>query len=161
MLNVLTFSLHIRLTQCAEKRVNICVYVHKLIAKGVKQILADYKDVIYVVLDKMYFRLEKDLIIGFVYISPENSVYYEDKDKDSLDCLDDALCEISNKYEADIILTGDFNCRTGEDNDYISFQHFFLPGGVLADLKRSECVFNIFIIRAPSSVTRVSVSLSR
>ncbi|KAK6195001.1 hypothetical protein SNE40_000522 [Patella caerulea] len=64
---------------------------------------------------------EKDLIIGAVYIPPERSIFYNDKDVHcGIELVEAAVCDIKNKYPvSDVLVIGDFNARTGEIKDFI------------------------------------------
>ena len=77
--------------------------------------LRNYKDIIvWIKLDKSYFNLRDDIIIGNVYLYPQGSTCIEE-DKFAL-----LLSEISSlPYQGPKILCGDFNSRTGSLRDYI------------------------------------------
>ena len=81
----------------------------------VPTVLRNYKDIIvWIKLDKSYFNLSDDIIIGNVYLYPQGSTCIEE---DQFAVL---LSEISSlPYQGPIILCGDFNSRTGSLCDYI------------------------------------------
>ncbi|KAK6168821.1 hypothetical protein SNE40_019995 [Patella caerulea] len=71
-------------------------------------------------LDKNFFNLDSDVVLICVYISPENSAYYNGREQDTMSVLQDVLIEIRTEYGfVDIILAGDFNSRTGDLEDYV------------------------------------------
>ena len=62
-----------------------------------------------------FFKLENDSIIFNVYLPPEGSTIYEATNYNVFEQLHDII----NKYqEYDPIICGDFNARTGVENDY-------------------------------------------
>ena len=99
---------------------------------GYRDELAEYIDIIdtnskfilWTKVSKRLHKLEKDLLVGVVYIPPENSKY------SSRDAFDEIELEWMNmnRNQNFVLLTGDFNSRTGirpdindivyDDNEY-------------------------------------------
>ena len=66
------------------------------------------------------FPLERDLILGAVYISPEGSTVYNSYENGGTDLLEEKICKIIDSYEnVEMMLADDFNSRTGELDDFI------------------------------------------
>ena len=59
-------------------------------------------------MSKNVFSLERDLILGAVYISPEGSTVYNSCEKGGTGLLEEKICKIIDSY-VDIMLAGDFN----------------------------------------------------
>ena len=98
------------------------VYVKESLLQGVKRISCNLDDVLLLLLDKKFFGLAKDVMFGSVYIPPEDSCEYNFRNIDNgIDKLQDELNDIVSKYEGDIdvVITGDFNSRTGKNYDFI------------------------------------------
>ena len=71
-------------------------------------------------MNKNVFSLERDLILGTVYISPEGATVYNSFEKGGIGLLEEKDCKIIDSYEnVDMVLAGDFNSRTGELDDFI------------------------------------------
>ena len=60
----------------------------------------------------------KDLYIFACYIPPVNSTYYNNHDIDLFVCLEDLICQY-REDEHNIMVIGDFNSRTGNNDDFI------------------------------------------
>ena len=68
-------------------------------------------------MDANYFSFEKDLYLCLVYISPETSTHQSSRNN-IWNLLEE---EISNfSIRGHILLTGDFNARTGLLPDYVN-----------------------------------------
>ena len=81
----------------------------------INEILFD--NIVWIQISKDIFHDQKDMFIGAVYIPPLDSKFH-----DIYDC--DLFLELSNciaKYTelGNILITGDFNVRTGSRQDYI------------------------------------------
>jgi hypothetical protein len=123
---------HTLYTSCRDKNKHggVAVYVKNSLSKCVKRIMANVMDSVYLLIDKTILQLDHDIILGTLYVSPEHSLCYQGNEKDGLDILQDCLYEINAKYDARLILTGDFNCRTGHLDDFISDDDaYYIPGG--------------------------------
>ena len=81
-------------------------------------------DYIWCKLDKTFFHLEKDILLCSCYISPKDSPYF---DPDTFSNLENDI----NVFKGNnfIVLAGDFNARTGTENDFITNDYCnFVPG---------------------------------
>ena len=75
---------------------------------------------IFLKLKKTFFQLSKDTIVGFVYIPPQGSPFYNTNEGNGIVMLHTVIEIIMLKYDDfNLILTGDFNSRTGNSEDYI------------------------------------------
>ena len=74
-------------------------------------------DIVWLKLDRKYFNEKNDIFICTAYISPSNYSRKNDFSDDPYDILTMEIAKYSQK--GDIILTGDFNSRTGIADDYI------------------------------------------
>ena len=71
-------------------------------------------------MNKSVFSLERDLILGAVYIPPEGSTVYNSCEKGGVGLFEEKICKIIDSYEnVDMMLAGDFNSLTGELDNYI------------------------------------------
>lgn len=68
-------------------------------------------------LDKQFFNLERDLLLGGIYIPPHGS-QYNNATMDAYKILEDDLSKY--KHRGSIFLIGDFNARTATKVDYIT-----------------------------------------
>ncbi|ESO86614.1 hypothetical protein LOTGIDRAFT_166878 [Lottia gigantea] len=70
-------------------------------------------------LDKNFFGANKNVILVFTYVSPEGSNYYLGNLISTLDILENIRSVAQADYpDANLILAGDFNARTGTIPDY-------------------------------------------
>ena len=100
----------------------IIVYVKDNLLDGIQRISCDLEDAIFLVFEKTYFGFAKDVVYGSVYIPPESSSEYHFRSTDNgIDELENKLNDIVSKCngEVDIVITGDFNSRTGINHAYI------------------------------------------
>ena len=84
----------------------------------------------------------KRVALGFVYVPPSNSFYYDDE---SFEKLESDINILKNKG-FEILLMGDFNARTTENRDfdefddklldYVGMQSELLPNETIADLNK-------------------------
>ena len=97
----------------------IAVLVKDEVNPGVSIIKSTHlpHDMLWLKLNKNYFRSPKDIYVGVTYLSPANSSYVQRQDIDLFGLVENEVV----KYAAlgDIMLMGDFNARTGNGNDYI------------------------------------------
>lgn len=78
----------------------------------------DSKTVLWFEISKRFTNLEKNLLVGIVYISPENSKY---SCRDSFSMIELEMQELSAD-DKQVILTGDFNARTGTVVDFYDIE---------------------------------------
>ena len=95
----------------------VAVLVKKNMAHSVTVIKSKHSDIIWLKISKTYMRLNRDLYVGFVYVSPSTSAYTRSLQQDTWDVLTDELLEHQRKGTC--VLMGDFNARVGTDPDYI------------------------------------------
>ena len=97
----------------------IIVYINKHILPGCARIFTTFKDSVFIKLDKTLFSLERDLIVGAIYLSPAGSVIYTEGES-VVQLLEEKIAKIMDQHhDCDILLAGDFNSRTGHLEDYI------------------------------------------
>ncbi len=79
---------------------------------GIKELLSNNKDYLWIKLDKVFFGLREDIYMCNVYIPPEKSDLHKTSNLDYFDTLQDDIAQYSSMGE--IILVGDMNSRTSE-----------------------------------------------
>ena len=110
-------------------------YVKDIIKEGIEQISC-YKnsdDRIWIKLHASFFGFKRDVFLCLVYISPETSTHQNSRDNLWL-LLEDEIAQFSTCGH--IIITGDFNARTGSLPDFIlndSSMHIPLPHDYVDD----------------------------
>ena len=99
----------------------VAILVNNRIKKGITPVkIKDTKDIIAVKLSKSYFKLETDVFLVSLYISPALSRYstthpdYSDK---IFEYLETTISNLSQKGE--VVICGDVNARTGQLHDYV------------------------------------------
>ena len=66
------------------------------------------------------FPLERDLILGAAYISPEGSAVYNSCENGGTGLLEEKICKIIDSYEnVDMMFADDFSSQMGELDDFI------------------------------------------
>ena len=104
----------------------IIVFIQNHIAKQVTRLNKDCDFAVFLKISPDIFRnLQKNIIFISVYLPPEGSTFYDNRDPNGVDCLQDKIDDI----EADMInshtfLCGDLNSRTGIVEDYILCDNF-------------------------------------
>ena len=96
----------------------LCIGIHRSISDNVQRVPCEYEDILAVSIPSSITRLTKDVILINVYDSPPNSSYKckqlaAGEDVNVMDQLMNFMAELDNKA---IILSGDFNARTGKLN---------------------------------------------
>lgn len=71
-------------------------------------------------LSSLFFKIPRDIYLGGVYIPPEYSTFYQNNPDDPYTLLENDVIKYGSL--GDIIITGDFNARTGELHDYLEVQ---------------------------------------
>ena len=110
-----------------RKHGGIAVFVHESITKGVSKIPTKGSDLIILKLDRMFFNLMEDTYLFFAYCSPANSSYTQRTDNDPFSEIEENISNLGTN--AQILLLGDLNARTGEDNSDL-----FLPDSYNTDI---------------------------
>ncbi len=85
---------------------------HKFV-KFIKSIHMDQDDCIAIILDKQVLGLCKDVIMCFVYVPPEGSSYYNDKnEQNGVYMLEDYLLNLTAKYhDTHMLVAGDLKFK--------------------------------------------------
>ncbi|CAC5367693.1 unnamed protein product [Mytilus coruscus] len=97
----------------------ICVLAKNSIAKGIKKLPKNHPDILWIKLDRSFFKFDKDVYIATVYISPENSSV----NVSGIEPIYNQLLADTVKYSSlgHIMLQGDFNAYTNTKPDYVTF----------------------------------------
>ena len=96
----------------------ISLFIKSMFRKGIKIYEKHSTDFfVWIRLDKNIFQLDEDLFLCVVYLPPEGSSSYQCLDKDIFDSLEESTVYFDKKGE--VLLVGDFNCRTGTLCDYL------------------------------------------
>ena len=90
------------------------LFIRRTLRKGVK-INRDIDDLIEVVLDKVFFGLDRHVRILFTYASPITSPYIKSRSKTVLEELETSIEDGRNS----IIVMGDLNGRTKTEEDFV------------------------------------------
>jgi hypothetical protein len=73
-------------------------------------------------LTREFFNLEKDIYLCFIYDPPGNSTYTHSLEENILDILEEDITKYA--VDGDIILMGDINARTGDqETDFYSIRN--------------------------------------
>ena len=109
---------------CRKKRGNrgrnsggIAVYICNSLIKGISKIPSSGSENILIKLDKVFFGMDRDIVIAFSYCVPEYSSYQLREQMDIFGDLEYKLGCIGTG--TDILCFGDFNARTSNKPDYI------------------------------------------
>jgi exonuclease III len=94
------------------------ILIKKDIRKGIKFLEDGNSEYQWLKLDKSFFQLKKDIYLCTLYLVPQSSPYLTKMELNVLETIERDLIE---KYseKGDIILMGDFNARTGSEEDLI------------------------------------------
>ena len=96
----------------------ISIYVKEEIRHGIKFLNHQNNDYIWLKLCKDFFHVAKDIYLCFIYNPPSCSTYTQSLDEDILELIETDITKYSEI--GNIILAGDFNARTGNDeHDFI------------------------------------------
>ena len=98
----------------------LATFVKKEILSGVKVMDKSHSDIVWLKLDRTFFRLQYDLYICFVYISPKNSSYTirTNCDKHIFEKLEGDITKYS--IIGDVMIMGDINAHiSASEQDYI------------------------------------------
>ena len=79
------------------------------------------KDTLWCSLDKNILCLDKDIVIGVGYISPERSNY---SSIDKFDVIEADIFDLVSKKNCEILLMGDFNAHFGSISDITKYDYF-------------------------------------
>lgn len=115
----------------------LAVYVKISFCQHIKQICNDCDFAIFLQLDKILTKTDKDIIFCFLYIPPEASPFYENKPFKGISMLENQLMDIdiNNVY---LVFAGDLNARTASLSDTIQFKNN------VPDLEEYDEIINTF-----------------
>ena len=93
-------------------------YIRSELSEGMSPIdhLSPQEDRIWLRLNVAFFGFPRDVLICFAYVTPESSCHQSSRNNLWI-TLQEEIALLS--HEGDLILTGDFNARTGEEQDFI------------------------------------------
>ena len=86
--------------------------------KGVK-IIKKGDNIIWLLLDRVFFGLPKHIMLGCCYVVPSNSSHMAYIDRNLLDVIPEEMAMFKDRYDCDFMYCGDFNGRTGSEPDII------------------------------------------
>ena len=90
----------------------IIVYINEHILAGCAKIFSTLKDSVFIKLDKTLFSLERDLIVGAIYLSPIGSVVYTEGNS-GVQLLEEKVAKVIDQHhDCDILLAEDFNSNS-------------------------------------------------
>ena len=95
----------------------VLVMYRSCISEGISVVKNHHNTVIWLKLDKTFFKTEEDIYVGGVYVWPDGSPAYDSVDVDFFEILQNDIIEYSEL--GSVFLTGDFNARVGLRNDFI------------------------------------------
>ncbi len=95
----------------------VIVMVKKHIWKGVKKMLSSSDDVLWIKLDKNFFKSDRDIFLACSYLPPQGSSIFAWYNVDVCEMLELDVMRYSNM--GDIMICGDLNARVDSLCDYI------------------------------------------
>ena len=111
-----------RKAKCNRKSGGIGVFLKSSIASNVEVIDSQSEYCLWLKFQKCSLSLESDLVIGSIYIPPEQSKFCND---DEWQLLCNEIADLNSQYSY-LLMTGDMNARTGHENDFITADTFLL-----------------------------------
>ena len=95
----------------------ILIYIKEHLAKITRLVNSVSRNILWVCIELKILGFPKNLIVGTVYISPENSSIHSEEDTFHL--LENEIIQLKNQAETPyMLLMGDFNGYTGTENDF-------------------------------------------
>ena len=103
-----------RLSKYGRALSGTVVYIENSIANQVKRIYNDCTFGIFLHCSKTLFNSNRDIILSFVYLPPDNSPFYKTTDEAGIQLLESCLLrpELLNR-DANLLIMGDLNARVG------------------------------------------------
>ena len=98
-----------------RKSGGIGIYVRTCLSKFVTFHKSSNEYVLWVTIDKAITSLPEQLMIGAIYVPPENSRFFN---IDEFDIFENSIIEMCHKHKY-VMLAGDFNSRTGHLSDFV------------------------------------------
>ena len=123
--DIISFPGYTSFTQPRKQRFcrksgGISVYSKITFSKYIKQIDTDSDYILWLEIDKKLMNLDENLILGTVYLPPENSNFYSDEE---FLTMENEIMSFCSKHKH-VMLSGDFNARTSEMRDYTERDDF-------------------------------------
>ncbi|CAG2195708.1 unnamed protein product [Mytilus edulis] len=148
------FIMQNRKTKSKVKSGGIAFGYKEKYEKQVHLIETESKLVLWLKISAEIFGTVEDVLIGSIYIPPENSLY---KIPDAINELEQEFLNFSLNYKY-ILLTGDFNSRTSIDSDFfeISESHHDNSDYVVIDYASCLNQFNMLRMRCSKDVSKNS-----
>ncbi|VDI19453.1 Hypothetical predicted protein [Mytilus galloprovincialis] len=145
------FIMQNRKTKSKVKSGGIAFGYKEKYEKQVHLIETESKLVLWLKISAEMFGTVEDVLIGSIYIPPENSLY---KIPDAINELEQEFLNFSLNYKY-ILLTGDFNSRTSIDSDFfeISESHHDNSDYVVIDYASCLNQFNMLRMRYSKDVS--------
>lgn len=112
-----TFKFKHRKTNTKVKSGGIAFGYKNELDKFVSHIDTNSKHILWFKISEEYLNLDSDLLVGNVYIPPENSVY---KVEDVFNEIEQEYLQFCSRFKY-VLLNGDFNARIGVDLDFYDF----------------------------------------
>ncbi|MEW8542874.1 MAG: reverse transcriptase family protein, partial [Candidatus Thiodiazotropha sp.] len=111
------FCAAIKTKSLGRAMAGLTVYVRTSLSQHVKRIKSQCDFAIFLQLDKIIAKTDKDIVFCFPYIPPETSTYYDNKQLKGISLLENEILDIdiNNVY---LIIAGDLNARTAELPDF-------------------------------------------
>ena len=88
----------------------ISVYIKNNIVNGTSVIHGESSDCMWVCLKKLFFQLEEDIYVGFIYLPPVNSTFTNSQENNSFDMFEKDVCKFKSKGQ--VALLGGLYCST-------------------------------------------------
>ena len=104
------------------------MFVREEVNHLVKLVENKNEDSIWIKIKKEKFNGKDDIFIGTFYVSPESNSERSRKKFDFLSTINEEVASFSKK--GIILLQGDFNCRTGVEKDFITFDKSDIELGI-------------------------------
>ena len=116
------FYIHISLSRNAIRNsggVSVFINNDLISTNCITRICCEFPDSVILLVKASIYHLTRDLIIYFVYVSPEGSPIYK-SEKNGITTLENTISFLSKQYnQYNIFLAGDLNARTKNILDYI------------------------------------------
>ena len=100
----------------------VFVFIRNCFLEFIERIFEDFEYGVVLILKKESFNFDKDVFFVSLYFPPTGSAFYTEGVRNGLSVLDNLLCDNNfdmTKYS--LLLSGDFNARTGSLDDFLSF----------------------------------------
>jgi hypothetical protein len=97
----------------------INIFVQNSISKGIKKLPKSHSDILWIKMDRTFFKLNKDIYVATIYISPEHS----SSNVDGIEPIYEQLIADVVKFSSlgHFIVQGDFNAYTNTKQDFVSY----------------------------------------